>query len=75
MTWLIVSAPLFVTWRDWTERRLKAVSAIAQNDKTKERDVLMGLLDKLQPVSFWNLTGSAIVAAVSFILPIVQGTR
>jgi hypothetical protein len=72
-TWLIVSAPLFITWWDWVQYRVRLLVAVANSKKSEQAEAMQAVLDKLHPVSFWNLTGSTVVGLVSLVLPIAHG--
>jgi hypothetical protein len=71
-TWVIMSAPLFITWRDWTSYRVRLLSAVAATSHDESSHEMIEMLDKLSPVSFWNVVSSTVAAIASLILPLLQ---
>jgi hypothetical protein len=74
MTWMIISLPLLITSYHWYKLRSRAVVALTKaslpNDYDPDRVAVA--LDKLQPISPWNLAASSIAVAVSLIAPFVK---
>jgi hypothetical protein len=72
-SWLILSAPLFITWRDWTQYRGKLLASIANRPEASGNcDAMLEVVEKLHPVSFWNLSGSTVLGLASLVLPIAH---
>jgi hypothetical protein len=74
ISWVLLSLPLLVTWYVWQSNRLQAIAAVVTGPlppDTKPEAVLKAL-SELQPIGFWNLAASTIIAAISFLLPILQ---
>jgi hypothetical protein len=72
VSWLLLSLPLIVTWQNWTKVRARAIACIATTQQEKPpADVQLKAIQELQPIGIWNAIGTAIVAVVGFLLPLL----
>lgn len=74
LSWLVVSAPLLLTWYSWQSTRMRAIATMIEQmpeDGGKVEATLKSLQD-LQPIAFWNLAASGVATAISFALPLIQ---
>jgi hypothetical protein len=74
ITWWLMSLPLLVTWYSWQSLRSQAMANLASHGAgtTDERELKLNLLSKAKPVEFWNLVASGVIAAASFVWPLVK---
>ena len=73
LSWMLATLPLFVTWQDFSRKKMRAMLARSQgNAKGPNAATDVEALEKLSPVALWNGFGSAITAVLSFIFPIIH---
>ena len=74
ITWVIISLPVLITSYQWHNMHARAMVALAKADLPKEYDPdrLAGTLDKLQPISSWNVAASGVAVATSFLVPFIK---
>jgi hypothetical protein len=71
LSWVIISLPTAITWRNWHRLRFGEIARIYQDvdDKSEAR---LKLLDQLLPISPWNAAVSGIAAVGSFLIPLLM---
>jgi hypothetical protein len=74
-TWGVISLPLIDSLRQWSRGRDQAVSQLLLNKDSKENQAILAAIDRLQPISLWNLGGSTIMVLGSIVIPIVQAVK
>jgi hypothetical protein len=74
-TWSIISMPLMDTLGEWTRRRNQALAIIGLRNGGKVDDALLAAIDRLQPISIWNLGGSMMMVLGSLLMPVVQAIK
>jgi hypothetical protein len=74
ITWLIISLPMVVSWYRWQEVHDRAIVALSKSSLPKDRDPtrLAVAIDKLQPISSWNVAASVLAGVTSLVLPILK---
>jgi hypothetical protein len=74
VTWIIISLPLLMTSYQWHKVRARAMAALAKANLPEgyDPDRLVVALDKLQPISTWNIAGSSIAVVVSLLVPFMK---
>jgi hypothetical protein len=73
LSWLLLTLPLFVTWQDFTRKKMKILlthGPASVDERSGEPN--MEALKELAPVTLWNGFGSALTALASFIFPIIH---
>jgi hypothetical protein len=77
VTWIIISLPLLVTSYQWHKIHGRAMVALAKMDLPKDYDPdrLAAALEKLQPISSWNIAASSIAVVVSLLVPFLKNVR
>jgi len=74
ISWCTLSLPLFVRWRAWVHAKNMALAHSAEQDRFAKLDSSSrsALLHRMQPLSGFGVSVSAITAIASFVLPILQ---
>jgi len=71
LSWMLASLPLFVTWQDFSRKKMRLTLAAYQgNAEGQNTEAAAEALEKLTPIALWNGFGSALTAALSFVFPI-----
>jgi hypothetical protein len=73
LSWMLTTLPLFVTWRDFSRKKMRLLLGKSQENTERHEDQMDAeALEKLTPIALWNGFGSALTAVLSFIFPIVH---
>jgi hypothetical protein len=74
ITWIIISLPLLITSYQWHKVHARAIASLAKENLPKGYDPgrLAAALEKVQPISSWNVAASGIAVAVSLLAPFVS---
>jgi hypothetical protein len=74
ISWIFISLPLIVTWRDWERTRMRALAALVSDAHvTKEKyEATKEVLAEMRPLNRISVSISGIGALVSFVLPFLQ---
>ena len=74
VTWVLLSSPLMITWREWERVRTQALSSLlSEPGVTAEKiGAVNNLLTSMQPLSPATVLVSAGGALGSFVLPLLQ---
>lgn len=73
-TWIAISLPLVLQWQNWESNRWQAIVEV-ERDASRSNDEKKRLthgLKELRPGGFAALLGSAVIAAFSFVMPIIK---
>lgn len=76
LSWLLLSAPFLISWRAWSRLKLIMLCealAVSEDDGAPGRTVQF--FSQVEPLSNMRLVGASLVAATSFILPLIQLVR
>ena len=74
ISWTLMTLPLLVSWREWNRVRMQAIDHLALEKVSGVPDTraMLELLKEVQPVAWTNVVVSQVVAAASFLLPLLQ---
>lgn len=72
LSWIVLSAPLFATWRHWERIKFAALATLISQGRPEETAALGAILSETRPLNSVAVLVSTLGSVASFLFPIVK---